>query len=182
MRRAILALVATAVGLVLLLQFKTVSATRTSALSAGLPRTAESEGAGASAAPQTSAGGSGATGSSNHTATSTPTPSQPSSTGSSGRTQTVLGQPVVASEGFRTFGTVQVQLVVVNGKITDVQAVDYPHRDPRSYEISQYAIPVLRQEVLAAQGANIDAVSGATWTSEAYAQSVQSALDQLKRG
>ena len=51
--------------------------------------------------------------------------------------------------------------------------------DPRSVHIDDEAIPQLRQQVLAAQSASIDGVSGATFTSQAYAQSVQSALDQL---
>ena len=61
---------------------------------------------------------------------------------------------------------------------TDVTALQLPDGDPRSSQISQYAEPYLRQSVLQAQSAAIDMVSGATYTSQAYAQSLQSALDQ----
>ena len=93
----------------------------------------------------------------------------------------MTGTAVTASEGRRdVFGTVAVQLTIKNGKIVSAQAVSYPQNDPHSSEISSFAIPQLNQEVLAAQGANIDAVSGATITSNAYAQSLQSALDKAK--
>jgi uncharacterized protein with FMN-binding domain len=85
-----------------------------------------------------------------------------------------------ASEGDRTFGLVQVRLTITNGKITAATAVDYPQNDPHSAEISAYAIPALSSEVLAKQGAGIDVVSGATITSDAYARSVQAALDAAK--
>jgi uncharacterized protein with FMN-binding domain len=76
------------------------------------------------------------------------------------------------------FGDVQVSVTVEGGsKITDVQALQYPSRDRRSQSINSRAIPALRQEVLAAQSANIDVVSGATITSGAYEQSLQAALD-----
>jgi uncharacterized protein with FMN-binding domain len=58
-----------------------------------------------------------------------------------------------------------------------VQAVQLPFDRPRSAEISQYASPRLHDEVLQAQSAQIDSLSGATYTSDSYAQSVQSALD-----
>lgn len=95
-------------------------------------------------------------------------------------TKTVEGSSVSVSEGFRTFGSIQVRVTLDNGKITDVTAIDYPRNDGRSYEISSYSIPILRQEVLQAQGTHIDIVSGATYTSDAYAQSVQAALDKAK--
>ena len=76
------------------------------------------------------------------------------------------------------FGNVQVQVTIQNGQITDIQALQLPSSDRHSQEISQYAAPVLRSEALKAQSAQIDTVSGATYTSYAYAQSLQSALDQ----
>ena len=78
------------------------------------------------------------------------------------------------------FGVVQVRLTLTNGKITAATAVQVPDRDPHSAELSQFSIPVLSQEVLSAQSASINAVSGATYTSDAYAQSVQAALDAAK--
>jgi uncharacterized protein with FMN-binding domain len=74
------------------------------------------------------------------------------------------------------FGDVQVQVVVSGGRITDVKALQYPTDRPQSAYISSVAIPYLHDEVLKAQSAQIDVISGATFTSESYAQSVQSAL------
>lgn len=76
------------------------------------------------------------------------------------------------------YGPVQVEIWVSGGRITDVQALQLPNDTPRSQEISSYAGPQLRQEALQAQSANIDTVSGATYTSDGYRQSLQSALDQ----
>lgn len=75
------------------------------------------------------------------------------------------------------FGTAQVQVTMVNGKITAVTALQLPN-EGRSAWISQQVEPILRSEVLATQSAQIDLISGATYTSEAYAQSLQGALDQ----
>ena len=76
------------------------------------------------------------------------------------------------------WGPVQVELTVNAGKVTDVQVVQYPSGNPRDQEINSYALPVLIQETLDAQSADIDMVSGATVTSVGYEQSLQSALDQ----
>ena len=65
------------------------------------------------------------------------------------------------------------------GIITDVQALQLPDGDRRSLQISREVEPMLAEEALAAQSPRIDTVSGATYTSRAYAQSLQSALDQL---
>jgi uncharacterized protein with FMN-binding domain len=73
---------------------------------------------------------------------------------------------------------VQVGITVAGGKVTAVQVVDYPQNNGRDREINAYALPVLVQETLGAQSAQIDMVSGATVTSEGYLQSLQSALDQ----
>jgi uncharacterized protein with FMN-binding domain len=75
------------------------------------------------------------------------------------------------------FGTVQVQVTVANGKITDVQPLQMPGGG-HSGQVSSYAAPQLRSEVLQAQSANVDSISGATYTSGAYQQSLQSALSQ----
>jgi uncharacterized protein with FMN-binding domain len=64
-------------------------------------------------------------------------------------------------------------------KITDVSVVQLNVTDPHSNEIDQYAVPQLRQEAIAAGRAKIDGVSGASYTSAAYEQSLQSALDKL---
>ncbi|MEV5174638.1 FMN-binding protein [Streptomyces flaveolus] len=75
------------------------------------------------------------------------------------------------------WGPVQVRVTVRDGRLTDVTAVAYPQDNPRDQEINSYALPQLRREALAAQSAEIDTVSGATYTSDGYRQSLQSALD-----
>jgi uncharacterized protein with FMN-binding domain len=75
-----------------------------------------------------------------------------------------------------------VQVTTKGGSITRVTAVRLPSGDGRSQEISSFAGPQLAQQAIAAQSANIDGVSGATYTSESYLSSLQSALDQLPAG
>ena len=70
---------------------------------------------------------------------------------------------------------------MAGGKLTDVVALELP-TGRRSGQISNYAAPILRQEALQAQSAKIDLVSGATYTSDAYTQSLQAALDQAGVG
>jgi uncharacterized protein with FMN-binding domain len=77
------------------------------------------------------------------------------------------------------YGTVQVQVTIQNGVITDVQALQLPSGGGHTGQVSSYAGPVLRSEALAAQSAQIDSISGATYTSQGYIQSLQSALSQV---
>jgi uncharacterized protein with FMN-binding domain len=76
------------------------------------------------------------------------------------------------------WGPVQVQVTVASGRITDITALQLP-TGGRSGRISQQCEPTLRSQALAAQSASIDGVSGATYTSIAYARSLQAALDTL---
>ena len=76
------------------------------------------------------------------------------------------------------WGTVQVAITVSGGQITDVSTLQYPDGERKSVQINQRALPTLRSEALSAQTAPIDTVSGATYTSESYAISLQSAIDQ----
>jgi uncharacterized protein with FMN-binding domain len=78
------------------------------------------------------------------------------------------------------YGNVQVQVTISGGKITDVTALHLTDAEPRSVEISNEAAPILRDEVLKAQSAAVATVSGATYTTEGYLASLQSALDQAK--
>ena len=78
------------------------------------------------------------------------------------------------------WGDVQVSILVKNKKIIDVQATA-PTERQRSAYINSIALPMLRQEVLKAQSANIYNISGASMTSQAYAQSLQSALLTMRR-
>jgi uncharacterized protein with FMN-binding domain len=101
--------------------------------------------------------------------TAGPTTVPPAQTG----TRTVDGA-VIPNQ----YGNVQVAITLNGSHITDVNALQLPFDRARSQFISQQAAPILRQEVLDAQSAQIDVVSGASYTSDGYAQSVQSALDQ----
>ena len=76
------------------------------------------------------------------------------------------------------FGPVQVSVAISNGTITDVRALQSPNDERRSVSINARALPLLHDEVIAAQNAQIDGVSGATVTSGAYEQSLQAALDE----
>ena len=75
------------------------------------------------------------------------------------------------------YGDVQVQVTISGGAITDVTALQLPSGDGHSSRISEAVEPMLRSEALQAQSASIDLVSGATYTSTAYRESLQSALD-----
>lgn len=77
------------------------------------------------------------------------------------------------------YGDVQVMAVTSGSRITDVKALQLTDANQRSRDISASASPMLRQEALQAQSASIDTVSGATYTSEGYRQSLQAALDQM---
>jgi uncharacterized protein with FMN-binding domain len=96
----------------------------------------------------------------------------PSPTPTATRTVTVNGDLVDTD-----YGPIRVQLTMQGGRIIRAQAVDHPQGGGRTQEINDYAIPVLDQEAVAAQSSQIDTVSGATFTSGGYRQSLQSALD-----
>jgi uncharacterized protein with FMN-binding domain len=160
--------VATALGLVLLFSFKTPEGPPDSNAPAAVARGTAVTGAAspvASAVPRTSSSSpAGAV-------SSAPPASAPPVTGGN---QQVDGDVV----GTR-FGDVQIRLVEAGGKITDIQALQLPFDRRRSNEISQYAEPILHSEAIQAQSAQIDTVSGATYTSDAYRTSLQSALDRV---
>ncbi|GEP26791.1 MULTISPECIES: FMN-binding protein [Cryobacterium] len=75
------------------------------------------------------------------------------------------------------FGNMQVSVTIANGAITEVTPLQLTNRGGRSVAISNQAAPILRSEVLAAQSANVQSVSGATYTTQGYLRSLQSALD-----
>jgi uncharacterized protein with FMN-binding domain len=153
--RAAVAIVATAIAVVLLFSFKTPAQAR--------PRIPAADVSQASPTPTASATPSDS---------SAPTPTA-SPTGPTYKDGLYTGQDFP-----NQFGDTQVKVTIAGGRISDVQAVQLPFDRPRSAEISQYASPRLHDEVLQAQSAQIDSLSGATYTSDTYAQSVQSALDQ----
>jgi uncharacterized protein with FMN-binding domain len=77
------------------------------------------------------------------------------------------------------WGTFEIEAVVTNGRITDVILVASP-TDGRSSRINSRAVPTLTASAIATQSANVDMVSGATWTSQSYATSLQAALDDAR--
>jgi len=166
MRRVILAVTGTIAGLVALLSFKTHPAMTTTGTlpSAGLPAAGTTAPATSAPAPNSTAP-STATGGSSSAAPS-------SSAASPGKDYT--GQAIDTR-----YGTVQVRVTMTGNTISNVAFVQLTSYDPRSQEINAQAGPILLQETLSAQSANIDGVSGATYTSNGYAQSLQSALDQV---
>lgn len=152
MKRAILAIVGTVSGLVLLLGFKTHPAGQTAGQPIGQP---------IGGAPDT-----------NSAPTAQPSPETTTHGGSSG-TRTVQGDTIDTR-----WGPVQLQLTLNDGKITKVAALQLPDGNPRDLEINGFAVPQLTQETLSAQSARIDSISGATYTSDGYIRSLQSALDK----
>jgi uncharacterized protein with FMN-binding domain len=173
MRRITLALVSTIAVLVLLFSYRT-STIGLAGASGGAPPGIVGP-AVPGAVPGTGAAGTGAAGTSSPSG-ATSKPSGATSPPPVNSPATVNG--TVVSNGF---GPVQVQLKISGGKITDVTMLALP-QDGRSQRINSYAVPQLRQEVLSAQSAHIDAVSGATATSEAYTTSLQAALDAAHLG
>jgi len=107
------------------------------------------------------------------------------SSGSTGTGSTGSGSTGSAKDGTfngqteqTPFGPMQVAAVISGGKITDVKVLQRTNQGGRSVQISNQADPMLRNEVLQAQSANVSTIGGATYTSEGYLQSLQSALDQ----
>jgi uncharacterized protein with FMN-binding domain len=137
---------------------------------------AGTDGSGTGSGTGGSGGGSGTTGGSAPSATTGG--SAPS--GTTGGSTTASGQPVtVTGDSADTrWGPVQVRLTVASRRITKVTLADYPQNNRRDEEINARALPILVQETLRAQSAEIDMVSGATVTSEGYVESLQSALDK----
>jgi uncharacterized protein with FMN-binding domain len=105
---------------------------------------------------------------------SAPAPAKGGAAAKAGATRQLTG-----ADAPNKYGDVQVQVTTSGGRIVRVAALRLPGSDGRSQQISSFAGPQLAQQALSAQGANIDGVSGATYTSESYRTSLQSALDQL---
>jgi uncharacterized protein with FMN-binding domain len=153
MRRITLWLFSTVAAVVLLFSYRTSTGTGTLAAAPVAAAPAPDGTTGATPAPSPSSSGS-------------------SSSGTSGGSKTYRG-----SVAQTRWGPVQVSITVTNGKITDVAVPTYPNGNGRDQEINAYALPILHDETLSAQNANIDGVSGATVTSDGYKQSLQAALD-----
>jgi uncharacterized protein with FMN-binding domain len=109
--------------------------------------------------------------------TTASSPSRPPSTTTPAGSSSYADGVYTGQSEFTRFGDVQVQVTVHGGQITDVTALEIPS-GRRSSEINARAEPVLESEALAKQTSDLDIVSGATYTSETYATSLQSALDE----
>jgi uncharacterized protein with FMN-binding domain len=176
MRRITLWALSTIAALVLAFSY------RTSTMGAGGATTVAAATVPAPSTPDPATTGSPTT---NPTTPGTPTPGTP--TPSATKQPSATRQPSATKQsGSRTYqgtmaqtqwGPVQVTITVTDGRITDVAVPTYPNGNFRDQEINAYALPTLRQETLTAQSAGIDAVSGATVTSDGYKESLQSALD-----
>jgi uncharacterized protein with FMN-binding domain len=166
-RRAIIASAATVVGLVALLDYKshgTISQSHV-AVKTGSPHstTPPATGAPATTTPTTP--------------TSSPSSSSSPSSAATAPSSTATQQYTGTDVTYR-YGDIQVRITMAGGRITNITVPEESASDPRSESINSQAVPILTQEALAAQNLNFDVVSGATFTSDAFAQSLQSALSQ----
>jgi uncharacterized protein with FMN-binding domain len=167
-RRGVVALVATVIGLVLLISFHTPDESA-STIGGNPPPVAVVGGATPTPRPlprATPAGGGG------RNPNPTSDPPQPTETPANGGKLVVDGPEVD-----NPYGPVQVEITLQGRRLVDLAALQLPSDRRFSRQISDYVGPILRQEALKAQSANIDIISGATFTSEAYARSLQAALD-----
>jgi uncharacterized protein with FMN-binding domain len=111
-------------------------------------------------------------------------PAPSSRTSGGGGSSAARPSPAVAAVAYTggvantRWGPVQVRITVLGGKITRARAVQYPQGTNVDAQINNYALPILDQEVVQKQSVSIDAISGATVTSDGYLQSLQSAIDQ----
>lgn len=162
MRRITLWLLSTVSALVLLLSYHTSLPGRAGTVAV----------AGVSPGPRSSLPGSTPSGTSSGAPSSSSAAT--SSGGSTPSARTVTGEPVDT-----VYGPVQVQISVRGRDIVDVAMLQVPWSPGRDQEVNRRAVPVLVEETTSSDSANIDMVSGATYTSQAYVRSLQSALDQL---
>jgi uncharacterized protein with FMN-binding domain len=164
MRRAVLTLSGTAAGLVALFSFKT----HPFAVAAPAP-----------SAPPASTGTSQPVTSGTGSASASPAVGQTArATPKASATAAAASRTITGAVASTQYGPMQVQVTLVGKKITQVNVLQRTDDGTESDQIDATAIPKLTSETLAAQSARIDAVSGASYTSSGYIQSLQSALDQ----
>ena len=120
--------------------------------------------------------------------TTSPKTAAPAKAGSPGRAVAPTSSPPGSSTTRATgtleqygYGQLSVRVTMAGGKITNVTLAKLQTADTYSQQLASYVVPILRREVLHAQSAKINGLSGATYTSEAYAYSLQSALDKLRK-
>ncbi|QXE37787.1 FMN-binding protein [Streptomyces sp. GMY02] len=163
-RRIMVGVAATATGVVLLLALKQPGGSSVAGATArggtGVPPAASAP---ASAPAPGRASGSDAAG----------TPAEGGDGGAGAGARTVVGDAVDTQ-----YGPVQVRITLSGGRITAADAVKAPDSDAQSQSVTANAVPRLNQSAVTAQNARIDTVSGASYTSEGYRNSLQSALDK----
>lgn len=189
MRRAIVTTSATVSGIVLLLGLKPhggTSTTQTKSFSIGSDSaqaqtgtTGGSSGGTSSSGGSSSGGSSGSTSSGGSSSGGSSTPTQAPTTTAPKQSGSTATKVVTGAAADTRYGPVQLQVTFSGKKITKINVLQYPTESGRDMEINSYALPILNQEAMTAQNAQIDAVSGATFTSDGYVQSLQSAIDQL---
>lgn len=187
MKKILIALLTTISAVVLLFSYRTsTQAIAPTALDAA-PADTGSDDAGTAQDETTPEAASTPTPSASSTPAGSDASSGSSDTGSSDSSGTASASGTGLKDGTYTgtsvntrFGPVQVRITISGGKITEATAITYPSSSGRDVAINRYAIPQLQQETVSAQSANIDMVSGATYTSDGYIGSLQSALDQAK--
>ena len=162
-KRGAIALAITTAALALVLSFKTPDASVASQ-DGGSVAVADPTPSASTASPSPSGSSSGG---------ATATPSATADSSGTYQDGTYTGTLVETR-----YGPVQVEVTVSGGRITEVTALELPSSHRRSAEISSIAGPILADEALQSQSAAVDFVSGATFTSDAYARSLQAALDE----
>lgn len=197
MKKIIYSVLATLSGLVLLFSYKTswnetavdasaatissdttASAATDSASTDSTSASGDDEGAESSADDESGEDdGSTTSGSSGSASSSSSGGSSSSSSTASGFADGTYTGSAVSTR----YGAVQVAITVSGGKITSVDVPQYPSRDGRDLQISQYSLPILADETVSAQSSSISMVSGATYTSRGYIESLQSAIDQAQQ-
>lgn len=126
-------------------------------------------------------GTTGATGSTGNTGGGTGGTSGGTTTGGSGTTAGAFKDGTyTGSVADAIFGALQVKITVQGGALTDITFPQYPNDSGHTREVSNSSLPILRQEAISAQSANVHVVSGATQTSDAFKESLASALSQAK--
>ncbi len=180
MRRITTWLLSTVSALVLLFSYHTSTGQGATTVALGdangagaaAPDTASGDGTSSGSSDGPSSGSSSSSSGSSRSSSATPSPSTTKKSSSSAA-KTYTGDAIQTR-----YGPVQVEITVKGGKITKSAVTQVPWSDHRDQEINGYAVPILNDEAVQAQDAGIDMVSGATFTSDGYIQSLQSAIDR----
>jgi uncharacterized protein with FMN-binding domain len=181
MKRALLVGAGTLAGVAALIALNPEAGTATTATASGSTSAGSrsTSSAGTTTATPTATPSASASSSAPSGSTPSASASAAATTGATATDGTYTGDAVDVGRGY---GTVQVEVTVTGGKVVDVTALAVPQNDPRSSQISSQAVPMLVQQAIAAQSASIAGVSGATYTSSGFAQSLRSALVQAGLG